>query len=147
MRGTAHCVRCGVADPEDAGAPVARKPVRVLAKVPTVPLIVTIVGVLALAGLTGYTQLIKEQARKQRIWEALGIGATDVKVAEVESDAQFIGVSTDEMLRVRYYCLHRESQRPSIEAMRTVRRAASDAQRDPEAAVTEAAQAACKRQP
>ena len=144
-RGSATCGRCGVANPETAEPIERRKPLFGFVNIPTLPLVVTIVGLLALGGFTFYTQLTKEGERKQRVWLALGSKATEAKVAEVEKEAAYIGVSTDVLLRVRFSCLRRDEQRPSSAMLRQVRVNAERNGRDPGMAVSDAARSACGR--
>jgi hypothetical protein len=144
-RGTRTCVRCGVADPETADPVERRKPLFGFVHIPTVPAIVTIVGLLALGGFTIFTSLTKEEERKHRIWLALGAKADEMKVAEVEKEAAYIGVSTDVLLRVRFFCLHREQMRPSTAVMRQARANAERDGRDSDNAVSDLARGACGR--
>ncbi len=144
-RGTAKCVRCGVDDPINAESLARRKPLFGFVNVPTLPAVVTLLGLLGLGALTIYTHVVKEEQRKQRVWEALGSRASEEKVAALEKEAADIGVSTDVLLRIRFYCLHREPQRPSSAALRQTRIAAERDGRDPETAVSDAARGACGR--
>ncbi len=144
-RGTRQCVRCGIADPERAEPLERRKPLFGLVTIPTLPLVVTIVGLLALGALTFYTQVTKEEQRKQRIWQAFGSQASESKIAQLEHEAAVIGVSTDVLLRIRFFCLHREAQRPSAAELRQIRVSAEAGGTDPEKAVSEAARGACGR--
>lgn len=144
-RGTRTCPRCGVANPETAEPIQRRKPLFGFVKIPTLPLVVTIVGVIALTAFTIFTSMTKEEERKRRIWLALGSKADAAKVAEVEKEAAYIGVSTDVLLRIRFYCLHRDEMRPSSAVMRQAKLSAERDGRDPEMAVSDLARGACGR--
>ncbi len=145
-RGTRTCARCGVADPENAEPLAHRKPLFGFVQLPTLPVAVALVGLLGLGGLTAYTRIVKEEQRKQRVWAAFGSRATEQTVANVEQQAASIGVSTDVLLRIRFYCLHREAQRPSDAWLKQARVSAERDGRDPERAVSEVARSACGRE-
>lgn len=144
-RGTYPCPRCGAPDPLTAEPIEHKKKFWGRLHIPTVPLVVAILGSLALGVFTLWTDSVKETERRARIWSALGARASDKQVLEIERESAIIGVSSDVLLRIRFYCLHRETERPTTTALRMTRQQAELAGRDAEQAVTDSARLACKR--
>ena len=144
-RGTLNCARCGVASPETAEPLEVRRPFLGLVRVPTTPLVVTLLGLAALGAFSVYTRSVKDEGRVKRIWQAFGSHASESAVANVEREAELLDVSTDVLLRVRFHCLHHENMRPSTRELLEVRTAATRAGRDPGVAVADFARRACQQ--
>lgn len=147
-RGVRPCPMCGSPEPTDLKAHMAAvtavPPESLKGGRHIVTILITTICVLAVAVLLLVSRTASDSSRHDRVRESLGDGATEEAILRMEQEAAELEVSTDTMIKVRFACLLRETKRPAMTELRTLRDRAAAQGHSPDEAVLMAARAACR---